>query len=87
MKHVLCFVFDNCHDLQKTLHAMQADERKLEDLTKTNRGGEDHIADETRYACMSSPIILRKAKKKPKITGLCFNDIMNTRPTAGRIRI
>jgi hypothetical protein len=89
MKDGMLFVFNNCHDFIRTIPAIQADERQPEDITKTNRGGEDHIADETRYACMSRPIIRKQPKKKPPIRGLCFNDMMKelSRKREERIRI
>lgn len=87
MKDGMLFVFDICPDFIRTIPAIQADERKPEDITNTNRGGEDHIADESRYAAMSRPIIRRRPAKKPKVRGMCFNDIMKVRQSTGRIRI
>ena len=72
----MMYIFDTCHDFIRTIPAIQSDERKPEDITQTNRGGEDHIADEVRYACMSRPIIRRKPKKKGPTQGMTFNDIM-----------
>ena len=89
IKDGMLYVFDTCPDFTRTIPAIQADERQPEDITKTNRGGEDHIADETRYACMSRPIIRRMPKKKGPPKGLCFNDIMKelSRTKQERIRI
>jgi hypothetical protein len=72
----MMYIFDTCHDFIRTIPAIQSDERKPEDITQTNRGGEDHVADETRYACMSRPIIRRKPKPKGPPMGMTFNDIM-----------
>ena len=57
------YVFDTCHEFIRTIPAIEADSKRPEDITQTNRGGEDHIADETRYACMSRPMIRQKPKK------------------------
>jgi hypothetical protein len=82
------YVFDTCQDFIRTIPAIQSDEKRPEDITSTNRGGEDHIADDTRYGCMSRPRITRKEQEKPNTQGLTFNEIMNTRPKKGqRIRI
>ena len=84
----MMFVFDTCADFVRTIPAIQADDKQPEDITKTNRGGEDHIADETRYACMSRPMIRRRPKEKAPIRGLCFNDMMKElSKTESRIRI
>jgi hypothetical protein len=44
------FVFDTCRDFIRTVPVLQHDPMRLEDL---DTNGEDHIADETRYACLS----------------------------------
>jgi hypothetical protein len=49
-------VFDTCRDFIRTVPVQQHDPMRPEDLDTT---GEDHIADETRYACMSRPLIAR----------------------------
>jgi hypothetical protein len=49
-------VFDTCRDFIRTVPVQQHDPLRPEDLDTT---GEDHIADETRYACMSRPLIAR----------------------------
>ena len=89
MKDGMLFVFDNCYEFIRTIPAIQADEKRPEDITQTNRGGEDHIADETRYACMSRPRIERAKEPKVKKTGWTFNDIMsaNANKDVGRARI
>ena len=88
LKDDMMFVFDTCADFSRTIPAIQADDKQPEDITKTNRGGEDHIADETRYACMSRPMIRRRPKEKAPIRGLCFNDMMKElSKTESRIRI
>jgi hypothetical protein len=46
------FMFDTCRDLIRTLPTLQHDSARPEDL---DTEGEDHAADELRYACMSRP--------------------------------
>jgi hypothetical protein len=45
-------VFDTCRDFIRTVPVLQHDADRPEDL---DTDGEDHIADEARYACMSRP--------------------------------
>ena len=47
------YVFDNCKAFIRTIPLLLYDEHKVEDL---DTDGEDHIADETRYMCMSRPV-------------------------------
>lgn len=47
------YVFDNCEGFIRTIPLLMYSETKPEDL---DTNGEDHIADETRYMCMSRPI-------------------------------
>lgn len=47
------YVFKNCKSFIRTIPQQVFDERITEDL---DTRGEDHIADETRYFCMSRPI-------------------------------
>ena len=54
----MMYVFNTCKDFIRTIPTLQYDEHKVEDL---NTEDEDHIADETRYFCMSRPIKPRKA--------------------------
>jgi hypothetical protein len=44
--------FDVCTDSIRTIPALQHDQDRPEDL---DSDGEDHAADEWRYACMSRP--------------------------------
>lgn len=48
------YVFSTCLDWIRTMPAQQHDEGRPEDLATE---GEDHIADETRYACLSRPYV------------------------------
>jgi len=54
----MMYIFNTCKDFIRTIPLLQYDEHKVEDL---DTKGEDHIADECRYMCMSRPI---KPKKK-----------------------
>lgn len=57
----LIVFFSTCIHTIRTIPALQHDEMKPEDV---DTEGEDHAADETRYACMSRPI-LHDAPDKP----------------------
>ena len=57
----MMYVFSNCKAFIRTIPALQYDEHKVEDL---DTDGEDHVADEVRYFCMSRPIKPR-AHRKP----------------------
>lgn len=50
-------VFDTCKDFIRTVPGLQHDADRPEDL---DTDGEDHVADEARYGCMSRPYIPRK---------------------------
>ena len=57
----MLYVFDTCRDFIRTIPALQHDPMRQEDV---DTRGEDHIADETRYACMARPLTL-SAKRAP----------------------
>lgn len=48
----MLFVFETCKDFIRTVPVLQHDPDKAEDL---DTDGEDHVADEARYGCMSRP--------------------------------
>lgn len=50
----MLYFFATCADTIRTLPALQHDSTRAEDV---DTNGEDHAADETRYACMSRPWI------------------------------
>ena len=54
----MMYIFSNCKAFIRTVPTLIYDEHKVEDL---DTEGEDHIADETRYMCMSRPIKPRMA--------------------------
>ena len=56
----MLYVFSTCKDFIRTVPMLQHDSTRPEDL---DTEGEDHVADETRYACMSRPYILGEDKK------------------------
>jgi hypothetical protein len=58
----MLYVFSTCVDSIRTIPALQHDPDKPEDL---DTDGEDHAADEVRYACMSRPWIPRERKVEP----------------------
>jgi hypothetical protein len=62
----MMYVFKNCKAFIRTIPTLIFDDHKVEDL---NTEGEDHIADETRYFCMSRPIKPRMANKPDDYTG------------------
>lgn len=49
----MMYIFKNCKAFIRTIPLLQYSETKPEDL---DTDGEDHVADETRYFCMSRPI-------------------------------
>lgn len=55
----MLYVFRNCKAFIRTIPLLQYDEHKPEDL---DTDGEDHVADEVRYFCMSRPIKPRHAE-------------------------
>lgn len=54
----MMYVFNNCKGFIRTIPTLLYDEHNVEDL---DTEGEDHVADETRYFCMSRPIKPRQA--------------------------
>jgi hypothetical protein len=56
----MLYVFDTCRDFIRTVPVLQHDPTRLEDL---DTAAEDHVADETRYACLARPLI---AKPPPR---------------------
>ena len=54
----MMYIFKNCKGFIRTIPTLMYDEHKVEDL---DTEGEDHVADESRYFCMSRPIKPRQA--------------------------
>jgi hypothetical protein len=59
----MIYFFNTCVDTIRTLPGMQHDKNKIEDI---DTDGEDHIADEIRYACMSRPWVMPKTEPEPE---------------------
>lgn len=60
----MVFCFSTCRDSIRTIPALQHDANRPEDL---DTDGEDHAADEWRYACMSRPYMpVKVEEKKPR---------------------
>lgn len=70
----MIYFFSTCKDTIRTIPMLQHDRLKAEDL---DSDGEDHAADETRYACMSRPYMSRQATKvEPKfLHQMTANDV------------
>ena len=51
--YAMMYIFSNCQAFIRTIPLLMYDEHKVEDL---DTDGEDHVADEVRYLCMSRPI-------------------------------
>jgi hypothetical protein len=60
----MMYVFDNCKAFRRTIPLLMFDENKVEDL---DTDGEDHVADDSRYFCMSRPIKPREVKASKPI--------------------
>ena len=76
------YFFSTCVHTIRTLPLLQHDASRAEDL---DSDGEDHAADETRYACMSRPYIKNDPSLRPKPRFLheaTFDDLMW--PTHGK---
>jgi hypothetical protein len=58
----MLYVFSTCRDFVRTVPTLQHDADKPEDL---DTDGEDHVADEARYACMSRPWARKVDKREP----------------------
>jgi hypothetical protein len=74
----MLYILESCEDTIRTLPLLQHDEKKAEDLDSE---GEDHAADELRYACMSRPWVVDAADRPelpfPQPPGqLTFNDVL-----------
>lgn len=83
----MLYFADSCEDTIRTLPVLQHDENDLEDL---DTDGEDHAADELRYACMSRPWVpapppIITNTTYPKLPGqMTFNELVAKR-TAARL--
>ena len=71
-------VFSTCRDFLRTVPVLQHDPVRAEDLDTRS---EDHIADETRYACLSRPIQRQPYVASPNPPDLGFG--FRVRPSPG----
>jgi hypothetical protein len=74
----MIYVFSTCKDTIRTLPALQHDSARAEDV---DSDGEDHAADEVRYACMSRPYS-RRAALKPSLPTELIYEVKDGRITA-----
>ncbi len=82
----MMLLFSTCVDAIRTLPALQHDQARPEDV---DTEGEDHAADEIRYACMSRPMTKDAEKVQPALPPGVFriSDLRPERASAGgRIR-
>ena len=61
--HPMAVCFSTCHDSIRTIPALQHDKARPEDV---DTDGEDHTADDWRYACMSRPYVRKSPSAKPQ---------------------
>jgi hypothetical protein len=75
--------FDTCLDSKRTIPPLMHDEHKPEDL---DSDGEDHAADDWRYACMSRPWMKGKPKDPERIntTLPTFDQVLARRRTESK---
>jgi hypothetical protein len=73
----MIYCFDTCRDSIRTIPVLQHDPNRAEDL---DTNGEDHCADEWRYACMSRPWL----RGKPVEDEFKFTDYVTSRNEYGR---
>lgn len=68
----MMYVFEHCRDFIRTIPLMQYSVNSPEDI---NTELEDHIADETRYMCMSQPIRpIRKSSDRSLVSPVAYGD-------------
>lgn len=84
--HPMVACFSTCTDSIRTIPALQHDANRAEDI---DTDGEDHAADEWRYALNSRPWVRQRVPEKPPITvqTMSLNDLWESkglRPIAGK---
>ena len=72
----MLYVFENCKAFIRTIPLLVYDDVNVEDL---DTDMEDHVADESRYACMSRPISPRMPQEAGKIEDDPLNMIADAR--------
>lgn len=80
----MIYCVESCRDSIRTIPVLQHDLDKPEDL---DTDGEDHAADEWRYACMSRPWTktIQPIEKGKTLNNMTLNDLWNTKPQRQRI--
>lgn len=73
----MIYWFSTCRDSIRTIPVLQHDPNRAEDLATD---GEDHAADDARYACSSRPWL----RGKPLPEEFKFTDYVTTRNEYGR---
>ncbi len=63
LKNEMLLVTKDCTEFIRTIPMMQAEDDDPEDVKKRHQ--EDHVADETRYACMSRPYVTTQPEEEP----------------------
>lgn len=70
----LLVFFDTCHDIIRTLPALQHDKNRAEDV---DTDSEDHAGDMIRYACMSNPYAREQEPEPEEIARMpTFNELV-----------
>lgn len=78
----MLYVMATCSATRDHLQSLQYDPGNAEDCIK---GGEDHAADETRYACMTRPWV-SKARAAPEARKMTLNALMMAQRPETRLR-
>jgi hypothetical protein len=66
----MLYVFATCREFLRTVPVLQHDRQRMEDL---DTHAEDHVADETRYACMSRPLPAPEPAPPPRRDPLAWD--------------
>ena len=75
----MIYIAHECEDFWRTVPTLQHDDKNSEDL---DTDGEDHVADEVRYACMSRPwkpkqLLAKTGLQMPDLPGeMTFNQLL-----------
>lgn len=67
----MLYIVSTCKDFARTVPTLQHDQSRAEDL---DTDAEDHVADETRYACMSRPWVPQEFKAERKLDRSGYSD-------------
>lgn len=84
----MLLVFTTCKDFLRTVPVLQHDPSRAEDI---DTDGEDHAADEARYACMSRPYAKPRPPAKPSeprgVSNMTFDEMMKLQERIERNRM